>query len=320
MERLDKRFNVRMRILWSHSRFCVLVLLLQTELIAAPSTFTVATYNVENYLELATDSRPAKSQESKARIYETLRTLKADVLALQEIGSLNALMQLRAALKLEGLDYPHWEFVRGFDTNIHVAVLSKFPCVRRQSHTQDSFLLRGRRFRVSRGFADVDIQVHSTYVFTLITAHLKSRRAAVEVDETELREQEAALLREKIEARFKTDPNANLVVLGDFNDVKDSRSIKTIIGRGKNALVDTRPAEMNGDNQPSPIPQFAPRNVTWTHYYGKEDVYSRIDYILISRGMAKEWTGEGTYVLALPNWGVASDHRPLVASFIAENR
>src|SRR5688500_6345071 len=99
-----------MRILWSHLSFCSLVLLLQTGLMAAPSTFTVATYNLENYLELATDSRPAKSPESKARIYESLRALKADVLALQEIGSLNALMQLRAALKIEGLDYPHWEF------------------------------------------------------------------------------------------------------------------------------------------------------------------------------------------------------------------
>ena len=308
-----------MRIL-AHSSFCLLLLFFQTASLAAPRTFTVATYNLENYLEFATDSRPAKTRESKARIHESLRALNPDVLALQEIGSLNALMQLRADLKVEALEYPHWEFVAGFDTNIHVAVLSKFPIVRRQSHTNDSFLLQGRRFRVSRGFAELDIRVHPTYVFTLMTAHLKSRRLAAEVDETELREQEAVLLREKIEARLKSEPNTNLIVLGDFNDVKDSRSIKTIIGRGKNALVDTRPAEMNGDNQPSPVPHFAPRNINWTHYYGKEDVYSRIDYILISPGMAKEWNSNGTYVLALPNWGIASDHRPLVASFIAEDR
>ena len=29
------------------------------------------------------------------------------------------------------------------------------------------------------------------------------------------------------------------------------------------------------------------RNITWTHYYGAEDTYSRIDYILLSPGMAK---------------------------------
>ena len=63
-------------------------------------------------------------------------------------------------------------------------------------------------------------------------------------------------------------------------------------------------------------------NVTWTYYYGTEDSYSRIDYILISPGMAREWIKKGTetYVLALPNWGVGSDHRPIVAAFEAEDK
>ena len=32
--------------------------------------------------------------------------------------------------------------------------------------------------------------------------------------------------------------------------------------------------------------------------------------------MAREWRKEGTYILTLPDWGVASDHRPLVAEFL----
>lgn len=54
--------------------------------------------------------------------------------------------------------------------------------------------------------------------------------------------------------------------------------------------------------------------------FDKEDVYSRIDYILLSRGMEREWLNEETYVLSLPNWGIASDHRPVVAGFVAEDR
>ena len=64
----------------------------------------------------------------------------------------------------------------------------------------------------------------------------------------------------------------------------------------------------------------AGRTIAWTHYYAKEDAYSRFDYILLNRGMSREWTREGTYVLALPDWGEASDHRPVVASFVAEER
>ena len=180
--------------------------------------------------------------------------------------------------------------------------------------------MSGRRFRVSRGFAEVDIQVNTNYSFTLITVHLKSKRAVAQADEAELRLEEAKLLRETIDARFAANPGANLVVLGDFNDTKDSLSTKAIIGRGKHKLVDTRPAERNGDSAPGANPAGEPRNVTWTHYYGKEDTYSRIDYILLSPGLARQWVTNDTYVLSLPNWGVGSDHRPLVATFEAADQ
>ncbi|MCI0538567.1 MAG: endonuclease/exonuclease/phosphatase family protein [Verrucomicrobiales bacterium] len=287
---------------------------------AGERLFTVGTYNVENYVEEAAGGRPAKTAESKAKVRESIRALRADVLALQEVGGPSVLLELRAALSAEGQDYPYWEHVSGWDTNIQVAVLSRFPIVARRPHTNESYLLRGRRFHVSRGFAEVDVQVDPAYTFTLLTAHLKSRRPSPLADEAEMREQEAALLRKFIDRRLSSNPRLNLVVLGDFNDVKDAPSTKTIVGSRAHALIDTRPAEMNGDSLPSQIPNFAPRNVTWTHYYGKEDTYSRIDYILISPGMAREWERSGTCVLALPNWGLASDHRPIIASFAATDR
>lgn len=286
----------------------------------AAEVFRVATYNLENYLPQDIGTRRIKSSEAKAKIREAIRALNADVLALQEMGDTNALLELRASLKAEGREYPYWEQVAGYDTNIHVAVLSRFPITGRRPHTNDSFLLSGRRYRVKRGFAEVDIKVNDRYSFTLLTCHLKSRLASAAADEAELREQEALILRGKIEARLAASPNVNLIVLGDFNDTKDSKPVKAVIGRGAQALVDTRPAERNGDNQPHPVPHFAPPNITWTYYYGKEDTYSRVDYILISRGLAREWSKEETYVLTMPNWGIASDHRPIVAGFVAEDR
>ncbi len=287
---------------------------------AGAETFRVATYNVESYLDVPTQERPAKAAEAKDKVCESILALRPQVLALQEIGRPAALEELRASLKARGLDLPYKEHVAGFDTNIHVAILSRFPFTARRSHTNEDFLLGGRRFRISRGFGEVNVRVNSHYSFTLITAHLKSRRPLAVADEAELRLQEAKRLREIIEARFAANPGLNLVVLGDFNDTCDSASIRAIIGRGKHKLVDTRPAEPNGDNAPNSNPAWAPRAITWTDYYGKSDTYSRIDFILLSPGMARAWVTNQTYVLALPNWGIASDHRPIVATFEAAER
>ena len=287
----------------------------------AAETFTVATYNLESYLVHATGGRPAKAEVSRAKVHESLLAIRADVVALQELGSLGALLKLRGELEQAGLVYPYWEHVTGFDTNIQVAVLSRFPFHARQPHTNEGFLLYGKRFRVSRGFAEVEVRVHERYRFTLLTAHLKSRRESAAADQAELREQEAMRLRRIIEGRLAVQPDLNLVVLGDFNDHPDSTSLRMIQARGrKTALIDTRPSERNANGSVDEDSGLRSRQVTWTHFFEKEDVYSRIDYILVSRGMAREWDRAGTYVLRLPGWGIGSDHRPVVARFQAADR
>ena len=278
--------------------------------------FRVATYNVENYLDEPTATRSRiKSTEARAKIRESIHALNPEVLALEEMGTTNALLELRASLKAEGLNFPYWEHVSGFDTNIHLAILSKFPITARRPHTNDIFLLDGRSFSVSRGFAEVDIQAATNFNFTLIAAHLKSRRPVPDADEAEERLGEAKVLRGIIDERLRANPELPLVVLGDLNDAKDAASTRAVMGRGKYRLVDTRPAERNGDTAPASSARAEPRDITWTDYFAKEDSYSRIDYILLSKPMAAHWLAKETYVLALPNWGVGSDHRPIVAGF-----
>ena len=296
-----------------------LLCLAWTALTGYGGTFRVATYNVENYLDQPTESRQfVKSAAAKVKIRESILAANPDVLALEEMGSTNALLELRASLKAAGCDFPYWEHVQGFDTNIHVAVLSKFPIVARRPHANDAFLLDGRRFRVSRGFAEVDIRADANFTFTLIAAHLKSRRPSPMADETEQRLQEAKVLRGLVDADLKTNPNAKLIVLGDFNDVKDSPPTKELIGQGKYKFTDTRPAERNGDSAPADKPWHDQPRITWTHFYGKEDSYSRIDYILLSPAMTRDWLTSETDIPTIPNWGVGSDHRPIVATFTTE--
>src|SRR5208337_626634 len=213
---------------------------------ARAEAFRVATYNVENYLDATSPRGCVKSAESKAKVRESIRAINPDVLALQEVGNVETLMGLRASLKAEGLDFPHWEHVTGSDADLHVAILSRLPFAARHPHTDDSFELNGQRFRVRRGFAEVDVQVNPGYEFTLFAAHLKSRNAVPDGDAAGLRLGEVKLLRAKIDARLANNAEAKLIVLGDFNDTEDSPVLQTIRGAGGGELFDTQPAE--GEN------------------------------------------------------------------------
>lgn len=286
-------------------------------LVASAQTFRVATYNLQNYLDAPAGTRPAKSDASKAKVRESIRAANPDVLAMQEVGGVKALHELRDSLKTEGLAFTDSEIIYGWDTNIYVAVLSRFPIIARRPRTNDSFAYFNKEYHVKRGFAEVDIQVNDGFSFTLITAHLKSKLSFLEEDEQELRTQEATLLRQHVDAILSTRPKANLIVLGDLNDTHDSVTVRTVIGR-KNALIDTRPFEDNHDDQPSSNPRSPPPRITWTHYYGKEDAFRRVDYIMVSRNMARRWLENESRVVRIPNWGVASDHRPVVAGFSFE--
>jgi endonuclease/exonuclease/phosphatase family metal-dependent hydrolase len=302
-------------------RICLAIFTLFFLAAAAAESIRVATYNLETYLDQPTESRPhVKTAAARAKIRESIKTMNPDVIALEEMGGTNALLELRASLQTEGQNFPFWEHVEAFDTNIHVAVLSRLPIVARRPHTNDFFLLDGRRFQVKRGFAEVDVQAATNFTVTLIAAHLKSRLALPDADEAEERLGEARVLRGLIDARLVREPNAKLIILGDFNDTTGSATLREIIGRGKTRLYDTRPAERNGDTAPAQPPYFEPRDVAWTYFYGKTDEYSRIDYILISNGLHNNWEKRDTFIPLVPNWGVGSDHRPIVAGFQTDGR
>lgn len=289
----------------------VLGIVVSGSVVHADSVVRVGTYNVENYLLAATETRSAKSEAAKAKVAESLKALAADVVGLQEVGGRAAVEDLRTRVARLGWSYPYSEHLPGPDTNIQVALLSRFPVARVVGHTNDAFLLAGRRFRVSRGFLEADIAVGGGVRVTVFVAHLKSRRTSTKADEADLRREEARLLRARVDGRLRADPGACVVVLGDLNDTRDSEPVRLLLGRGRDALVDTRPGERNGDTGFRPFARAVPRTVAWTHHYGAEDTYSRVDYVLLNRVAAAVWVPGESAVLAMPDWGVASDHRPV---------
>jgi hypothetical protein len=56
------------------------------------------------------------------------------VVGIIEIGGRPELDDLCARLKAAGLDYPHAEWLQGLDSDRHIALLSRFPIVARDSH------------------------------------------------------------------------------------------------------------------------------------------------------------------------------------------
>lgn len=283
---------------------------------SAPA-FRVATFNVENYLVRPVPGRKPKPESSRDHVARLIAESRADVVALQEVGDADALWDLQRRLGGMGFPLPHAEIARGHDTNICVAVLSRFPFLHRRQHTNEAFLLDGRRLRASRAFAEVSFAPNPAHRVVLLVAHLKSKRAVGLAAESEMREQEARLLRERADAILRADLDANLVVCGDFNDTPDSPALRALVGRGPMALIDTRPAEpMDAGTAPA----ATRRSITWTHHFAREDAYTRIDYILVSRGLAREWRREDTRIHATPDWGLASDHRLLVAGFDSPDR
>ena len=274
----------------------------------------VATYNVENYLDVPEGTRRVKSPEARAKVVESILACKPDVIAMQEVGSTNALFELQSTLAGAGLKLPYWECVNGADTNIHVVILSRFELIARRPHTNESYLLGARRFRVSRGIAEVDVRVNRDNYFTLMATHLKSRNPSFKADESEMREQEALVVRQLVDARMAAAPGVGLVVAGDFNDRRDSAAVKSILGRGQNRLFDTHPPERCGSCPQNGAADAKGRTVAWTYYYSKEDTYMRIDYILVNSALKRRWVASESYVLSLPGWGVASDHRPVVCA------
>ena len=85
-------------------RFIFIVFVVWVNISSGAELFRVATWNLENYLDASVGSRRAKSEESKAAVREIIQRIKPDVLAVQEVGTTNALMEVR-----EALNFRHWE-------------------------------------------------------------------------------------------------------------------------------------------------------------------------------------------------------------------
>lgn len=123
-------------------KFLPLLLLLFTTLFG-DKTLTIASYNVENLFDLDKSGLeydeyiPNDSSEWNQRNYkikleniaQVIKEIDADIIALQEVESLQALIDLRFTLKQNGLYYQYYSIADKKNTTVKVALLSKIPFV-----------------------------------------------------------------------------------------------------------------------------------------------------------------------------------------------
>lgn len=290
----------------------------------APGSVRLATYNVLNLFDNrddpslsgdADDMKSVKPEAERAAVGATIKRLDADVLALEEIESLDALIEFREA-HLKGLGYDHVASIGpGDERGIEQAVLSRFPIVEATvwptmalggTHPP-MFLDRPNRYAgqpldTRRSPLRVVVRVPADkaggadYDLTLLVVHHKSGRG-----NEYWREAEAARFIAMTAEWMKAQPERNIAVLGDFNAVPTDKSVRDYISAG---FVDALGARNPDDAR------------TATHESDRA-----IDFVLLNPALAREMIPGSAFVLGTPLREKGADYRttPAPAGFASDH-
>ncbi len=275
----------------------------------ASDRFRVGTFNVENLFDdlddpyAADETTPAKPREDLARLAQTIRQLDADILALQEVESRGYLEQFthtfladagyREVIHYEGNDQ------RGID----VAMLSRFPIESVTSYRHAAFEdEQGRNQRFRRDLLRVTVQPPRGESFEVWCIHLKSSGDDARTSEP-IRSAEAQKIRALYDQTIDAKPGARILLLGDFNDTLESRSLRILLGSERLSL--------------QTLLQDLPFEQRVTYNQGPHR--SMIDFILASPAMADTYVGDSYRIYHGDPETHGSDHNPVVADFWFRN-
>ncbi len=155
---------------------------------------------------------------------------------------------------------------------------------------------------VGNDFLEITFNVNG-YQLLLFAGILKNRSKHPKYSQTNMRRYEARELRKLATAVLRRKPDANIMVLGNFNDTCGKSPLNALYSRRsgiRRRLFDIRPVDHI--------------NVAWTAVDERRDEYERIDYMLVSFGLVPEIERSMSRVVAFKNWRSISAHRPIVAT------
>ncbi|MBC8236933.1 MAG: endonuclease/exonuclease/phosphatase family protein [Helicobacteraceae bacterium] len=179
------------------------------------SVLKIATYNVENLFDLEKSDfryeeyKPygkslwnQKNYKIKLKnIAKVIKDIDADIIALQEIGSLKALKDLRLEIKRQGLYYQYFSIANKKKTVIQVALLSKIPFI----YSKDLSVTSSFKYR---NILETKFKFQNKE-FYIFNNHWKAKSSP-----ESMRVVSAKALKKRIS---QIGEDKNIILLGDFN-------------------------------------------------------------------------------------------------------
>lgn len=195
-------------------KFSILFLLFTT-LLFGENILKIATYNVENLFDLHKSGYEYKEyipftksnwnrytyKIKLKNISRVIKDINADIIALEEIESLQALKDLRYQLKRDGLYYRYYKIANLKNTTVKVAILSKIPFV----YTHEIAVTSSYKYR---NILEAKFRINNEDLYILVN-HWKAKSGP---------ESMRIVSAKKLLKRIKElGANKNIIALGDFN-------------------------------------------------------------------------------------------------------
>lgn len=290
----------------------------------------IATYNVLNLFDHADDPSlqgehddidMATSDDRCRAIADAIRKLDADIIAMEEVESLEALRWFRDTY-LADMGYTHLasEDV-GYYRGVEQSVMSRYPITRTRiwpDMTLDPSKRTGPGwseipsderppYKFQRSPLMVDVRIRDDYELTLFVVHHKSGPFRWQ------RELEALGVVDLVKARLERDPSRNVIVLGDFNAAPWDKSVRVYLEAG---LIDVMAHRI--------VPRWRDPDPEEPNLYKTHESDRVLDYILMTSGAHREFIVGSAHIVGTLydedyDWredpfpaGYASDHYPVV--------
>lgn len=202
-------------------------LLLLLSIVLSGADVKIASYNVENLFDLQYSGHeyaeyiPNTSWQWNSDTYrvklknisKVIVDMSPDIIALQEIESLQALKDLKTQLQRDGLYFPYYAIASAKNTSVKVALLSKYPLKTQELRVTASYKYRN--------ILEATVRLGNETLYLFVN-HWKAKSGP---------ESKRVVSAKVLKQRLHALGDVNYILLGDFNS--DFRENETFVKKRK---------------------------------------------------------------------------------------